>query len=212
MKSQLKWASLAAVSLVLALGASSAVAATGIAASKHNFASGSTNTYKGSSSQICIYCHAPHNTSTSAQLWNRAASGVASYTMYTSSTMGASSAGQPGNVSKLCLSCHDGTVAVDSFMGSAGTAAATTGGMITGGANLGTSLSNDHPIGIEYVTGSAVARGLKDPGSVPAAAALIVSGKVECSSCHDVHNTLGNTALVRVDNAASALCITCHAK
>lgn len=211
MKSQLKWASLAAVSLVLALGASTAMAATGIANSKHNFASGSLNTYKGSSAQICIYCHAPHNTSTSAQLWNRSLAAT-NYTMYTSSTMGASSAGQPGNVSKLCLSCHDGTVAVDSFMGSSGAAALTTGGMITTSANLGTNLNNDHPIGIEYVTASAVSRGLKDPASVATAAALIVGGKVECSSCHDVHNTLGNTALVRVDNTGSALCITCHNK
>ncbi len=210
MKSQLKWASLAAVSLVLALGASSALAVTGIAASKHNFASGSTNTYKGSSAQICIYCHAPHNTSTSAQLWNRTLAAT-TYGMYTSATMGAASTGQPGNVSKLCLSCHDGTIAVDSFMGGPATPGAN-GGAITGGGNLGTNLNNDHPIGIEYVTASAVARGLKDPASVPAAAALVVSGKVECSSCHDVHNTLGNTALVRVSNTASALCLTCHSK
>lgn len=209
MKSQLRWASLTAVSLVLALGASSALALTGIANSKHNFASGSTNTYKGSSDQICIYCHAPHNTRSTAQLWNRADSATASYTLYTSTTLH-NAAAQPAGVSKLCLSCHDGTVAIDSFMGNTAVTPAS-GGAITSAAKLGIDLSNDHPIGVVYDAATFAAAGLKDPAGV-AVAPLVISGKVECSSCHDVHNTLDLPKLVRVNNTGSALCVTCHAK
>jgi len=35
---------------------------------------------------------------------------------------------------------------------------------------------------------------------------------VECSSCHDVHNGTGFGALLKVDNAGSQLCLTCHTK
>jgi hypothetical protein len=41
--------------------------------------------------------------------------------------------------------------------------------------------------------------------------------KMECSSCHDVHNkftvaTLSGRGLVKVGTGGSALCVTCHIK
>lgn len=47
------------------------------------------------------------------------------------------------------------------------------------------------------------------------AALMLVNGKVECTSCHAVHNiyTVGtNHFLVKVDVAGSALCLQCHNK
>ena len=38
------------------------------------------------------------------------------------------------------------------------------------------------------------------------------SDKLECSSCHDVHNADSNPHLLRIDNTGSALCLTCHDK
>ncbi|MDH5534775.1 MAG: cytochrome c3 family protein [Betaproteobacteria bacterium] len=35
---------------------------------------------------------------------------------------------------------------------------------------------------------------------------------VECASCHEPHNGTGNATFLRVSNAASALCTTCHSK
>jgi predicted CXXCH cytochrome family protein len=219
--------SLVAVAAFAALGAQSASAAIGtIVNSKHDFsATGPSATYKGTSTQVCVYCHAPHNGGGTTLLWNHAAS-AATYTLYTkttSSTMDAT-IGQPGAVSKLCLSCHDGTVAVDSFGGATGNKLA------TGVANLGTDLSNDHPIGFAYnaalvtadpglrAVSTAATIGTGNTGTIETKMLFGASGAatVECASCHDVHNSTSGTAveskLLRQTTAGSALCMTCHIK
>jgi predicted CXXCH cytochrome family protein len=159
-----------------------------------------------SGGEICKACHTPHNAKavTGAVLWNHRVS-VATYTTYTSSTMNATM-GQPDGTSKLCLSCHDGTVALEDF------GSVTTGTIkITGTALVGTDLSNDHPVSFTYdaalVTADKGLKAVTDPNVAP----LLFSGKVECASCHDVHGT-GIAKLLRVSNAGSALCLTCHIK
>ena len=194
----------AASALLMFVAAQSAMAA-GIAGTAHDF-SGSFG-----GGQICIACHAPHNTASSSLLWNHTAS-TATYTLYTSTSLDATMA-QPGSVSKLCLSCHDGTVAVDSFGGATGA----TGAMIGAGGNLGTALGDDHPIGFAYDTALASADGGL---TSPVSASLVKTGvnvplyatKMECASCHDVHNAPGVAKLLRIANTNSALCITCHTK
>jgi predicted CXXCH cytochrome family protein len=197
-----------ALTVMLTLGTGSVVNA-GIAGSKHDFSSTGW-----SGGEICIVCHTPHNADTSVAgtpLWNHAVT-ASSYTVYSSSTLNAV-VGQPSGVSKLCLSCHDGTVALDSFGGATGTH------MITGTANLGTNLSNDHPISFTYDTALATADGgLFDPAVKTSGIGgtvshdLLFSGKLECASCHDVHNGLGIANLLRKANTGSALCLTCHNK
>ena len=183
-----------------------------IVGSGHDFTSKSWNT----TSEICIVCHTPHNANTSvadAPLWNHQLSAVASYTMYASGTM-QSVAGQPDGSSKLCLSCHDGTVAMENFGGKTnGT------NVMSGGSVLGTSLSNDHPISITYDAALASADGgLNNPATALSglggtiAANMLVSGKMQCSSCHDVHNSAGIAHLLLKSNSGSALCLTCHKK
>jgi hypothetical protein len=128
-----------------------------------------------SETQICVFCHTPHAaTSGATPLWNRKVAGsgyTQNYVMYDSSTLDAKQVqgalNQPGGSSKLCLSCHDGTIAVGSVnvlngQGSTtpGTQTiATTGGpnMPTGSGattgftrNLGVDLTNDHPISLSY--------------------------------------------------------------
>jgi len=189
-----------------------------IAGSKHDFTSA---TWSGG--RICVACHTPHNSDTSvsvAPLWNHKNS-TATYALYTSTTLKAV-IGQPGGLSKLCLSCHDGTVAVDSFGGATGTT------FITGKPNLGTALNNDHPIGFTYNTTLATANGsLFDPSSKSVtigtgtqsktgtiAATILYGGQMECSSCHDVHNTftVGTSGLLKVSAASSLICMACHNK
>jgi predicted CXXCH cytochrome family protein len=160
------------------------------------------------SNQVCIFCHVPHNATgnTLAPLWSHAAT-VASFTPYASSTLNATVA-QPAGVSKACLSCHDGTVAIDTYGTRTGT------NMITGGALLGTNLSNDHPVSFTYDGALATADGgLATPASASQVVAGIplYSGKLECGSCHNVHDN-ANGSFLRMANTGSALCLKCHTK
>jgi predicted CXXCH cytochrome family protein len=170
------------------------------------------NNYPGVSipgSQVCLPCHTPHNALLFGEenvLWNHAETGE-TFVMYSST------AGQPEGPSKMCLSCHDGVTAIDNYGGTGGT-----GITITGSANLGTDLSNDHPIGIEYPTASPAE--YNDPttfapgiGSGPGVQLVELNGveRVECTSCHEPHNNgLGN--FLRVPIQESYLCLQCHIK
>jgi predicted CXXCH cytochrome family protein len=182
-----------------------------ISGSEHDFSAELWNT----SGEMCIVCHAPHNADVSiadAPLWNHQIT-TQVFTLYTSSTFDGV-AGQPDASSKLCLSCHDGVTAVDNFGGeTAGTE------FITGARNIDVDLSDDHPVSFTYNTALATADGgLKDPATDPSGlggtinADMLIGGKMQCASCHDVHNTAGEAHLLRLSNASSALCLTCHIK
>ncbi len=181
--------------------------AASIVGTKHDL-SAMTNT----GGQVCIACHTPHNAQ-SAQLvplWNHTATST-TFTLYSSVTSKANP-GQPTGYSKACLSCHDGTVALDSFGGKTPAGA----GMITGPSKMGSDLSDDHPFSFTYDAALATAAGgLVTPAStsyVDAAKTVpLFNGKLECSSCHDAHdNTYTN--FLRKSNAGSALCLSCHNK
>ncbi|MEN8247292.1 MAG: cytochrome c3 family protein [Bacteroidota bacterium] len=182
-----------------------------ITGSAHDF-SGETWTVN---TEICIVCHTPHSSNTTvgnAPLWNHEVTSTATFTLYTGGGTMDATTGQPGGSSKLCLSCHDGTVALENFGGTTtGTASVTTG-------DLGTDLSDDHPISFTYNTALATADGeLYNPSTQDSGlgstidADLLFGGSLECGSCHDVHNA-GFAYLLRIDNAGSALCLTCHNK
>lgn len=210
-KSILKVASL---TVLVTLGSQTAARA-GISGTPHDFAN------KGwGSTELCIFCHTPHfaQAVTAAPLWNHKST-TASYTLYSSPTFsGASSQSQPDGTSKLCLSCHDGTVAVDSFgvagvLRSGGVTISSTNTIGGGGTP---SLATDHPISFTYdstLAGSSQS-GLATPNStnwVDAAHTIpLYNGKLQCGSCHEPHNN-ANTKFLRIANTGSALCIKCHA-
>lgn len=162
------------------LGAQAASA--GISTTKHNLGSGGSgsNTFSGTT-EICVFCHTPHGAAAAAgvavPLWNKALPSSATYTTYnslgTSSLDGATVA--VGSVSLACLSCHDGSQAMNVMINAPGSggynsAGAAFGAVATGSATipttsvarLGVDLTNDHPIGIQYAGGP-------KSGSVPAA-------------------------------------------
>jgi predicted CXXCH cytochrome family protein len=206
-----------------------AIRGTGIVNSMHNFSVFWMSNSNGELlDQVCIFCHTPHNsdrTVVEAPLWNHTLS-KASYTPYTSSTMKAIPS-QPNGISKLCLSCHDGTVAIDSY--GTNTPASHIGldqlrvGDFSPEMNLGTDLTGDHPISIVYDTAlSTLNPKLRDPETatiIPGInsatgtikkALLDSSGQIQCTSCHDIHNSQGINKLLKVNNSGSALCLTCH--
>lgn len=217
--------------------ASYAVVATG----PHDLSAGSAlqNTDTAINGQTCVFCHTPHGGATKAPLWNRAGQPAGTtYTKYSSSTMDApqpTDADIIGSVSGACLSCHDGTVAVDNLLNLngaphspsiaftvQGTAKATYGNNGTGANNImtggipfmGTDLSNDHPITIDYSAAG--------PDLRPETACTVQNGtiviplygancNVECGSCHNPHDNT-NTNFLRYSNQNSQLCTTCHLK
>ncbi len=177
---------------------------------KHNLSSSGPGTVKATTeTEVCKFCHTPHNATASKPLWNRSTPGT-SYTLYSSSTLHAS-VGQPDGTSILCLSCHDGTIALGSIVNPSSTisfGSITT--MPTGKTNLSTNLSDDHPISFVYNSALAAAAGqLKAPSAIIAPVALDNNGKMQCTSCHDAHDNTNSKFLVTT-NQGSALCFSCH--
>jgi predicted CXXCH cytochrome family protein len=190
-----------AAALLTAAGSTAALAT--VVGTAHDF---STKGWSGG--RICIVCHTPHGASQNVPLWNHAMTS-ATYALYTSPTMDVT-AGQPGYVSKLCLSCHDGTVAVDSYGGNQGSEYA------TGTALLGTNLADDHPIGIDWKhqtleTSAACQNCHFNDGIQPVLP--FYDGKLECATCHEPHNNgTGGVKFLRKTVAGSQLCLHCHDK
>lgn len=197
MRLNMKWV-LAGVSLVALVGLTAVQARGGVGGTAHDLSGNGWGT-----DQICKPCHTPHNAngSAGAPLWNHTVTS-ATFTLYSSPTLNATM-GQPVGVSKLCLSCHDGTVAMDSFPGGSNSHT------MTGDAMLGTNLSNDHPISFDYNAALvALDPGLKDPATT---GLPLYNGKLECATCHDVHNNTLDPFL-RSTVVGSALCLKCHNK
>ena len=204
----------------------------------HDF-SADSGSVKGGSNSICGYCHSIHIPAAEAldntPLWNRA-SHDATYGTYASPTMTATvtDVGADNNYSRLCLNCHDGTTALfaqNSYM--PGKRPRTTTGYtwdttatIPAEFNFGTggewALSHTHPVNFTYdaalVTADAPGgTGLFTPVSSSLAysggtgmALRLFGGKMQCSTCHNVHMHSGIGTFM--SSTGGALCIACHKK
>lgn len=196
----------------------------GLLGSKHDFTNASWQAVSDTNDRVCGPCHTPHGSRAGMSdipLWSHDTTQVAAFTLYSSNTLNVTP-GQPTGVSKMCLSCHDGTISLNAHIGGEGSGDAI--GAVNGGAALvGTVLDNDHPI--SFVYGSAVDGGIHDPTStasgMPAGGDieddLLFGGAtgtrtMECGSCHDVHNASNQPFLLQKDNTNSELCLTCHNK
>ena len=154
----------------------------------------------------CVFCHTPHNAVTTRALWNRELPTVA-YELYESSTLGVELR-QPTGATRLCLSCHDGTLA----LGAMRTHPDPDLGPLTGPSVLGTDLSDDHPV--SFVYDSQVAARLPElvhPSALTGPVKLDSTEQMQCTTCHDPHEERYPHFLV-TDTAYSQLCISCHQK
>lgn len=292
---RMRWGAVTAGWMAAALLTLSGPVSAGIADTRHNLGSGTNaigvRNQVTDSAEICVFCHTPHGGDTAAPvpLWNKrlgvggAPAGGGTYVTYSSlNTPSLDGTEAPvGSVSMACLSCHDGTQAMDNMINAPGSGGVLADGGGAGGrannwagprvnaagvmqndtatgfiSNLGTDLSNDHPIGIQYCGGGLTGAGAVVSGTCadldfrqPQTQVINgnqvfwvdtgVSGKqrtdlplyagrgtatgplVECASCHDPHvsdNQL-NTGLpnsgatfLRISNANSAVCTSCHVK
>ena len=186
------------------------VSAQSIINTKHNLSSNGPGTIKATGeTEVCIFCHTPHKSTTAGPLWNKNAS-TATYTLYSSSTLKAVP-GQPDGSSILCLSCHDGTIALGNIANPntyVSFGAITT--MPAGKSNLTTNLSDDHPISFTYNPALATANGkILAPNNIIAPVSLDRASEMQCTSCHDAHDNTNPKFLVTT-NEGSALCFSCH--
>ncbi|MHC4282339.1 MAG: cytochrome c3 family protein [Planctomycetota bacterium] len=152
----------------------------------------------------CDFCHTPHESLPRTPAWSHKLSDAV-YTIYQSSSLEAK-VGQPTGPSKMCLSCHDGTVALTHTKkgGAAGVY------ITPGSVNLGTDLSDDHPISFIY----SVALSIEDPQirpplTLPEQLKLDKSNELQCTTCHNAHDNSHGKFLV-MSNARSQMCTSCH--
>jgi predicted CXXCH cytochrome family protein len=199
----------------------------GVRETKHNFSSPaySPNAYFLGTRQVCVFCHTPHNGNiATAPLWNHEDNPAQTYDIYDSPTLDMNIS-QPHEGSLICLSCHDGTIAINSLNNVPGPQGAgtygTPGGSALDGAGrltsasdafVGTDLDDDHPVGITYdaTKDNDFHAKTGDPALYPDK--LLQDGiYVECSSCHDPHDDTNGNFLVE-PNDNSNLCLRCHNK
>ena len=232
-----------------ALLASSAVIRAGVIDSPHDFSDETWNKKASDQHTVCSVCHTPHHADPVAgPLWNHTMS-PGGFTMYNNSTAPAANLqsapdSSPAASSLACLSCHDGTVAVNSYGGTVQGGGPVT---VTNRANLTKDLSHSHPISLTYDVNlttldkwlynpdtKTVARPVSGGGAFVSGNDMTINGfllggnhRLECRSCHDVHNQEGskysagpgglNPKLVKLvgtdasDNG-SLLCRACHNK
>jgi len=230
-------------------------------ASPHNLSISGTGDDHGadpvSASQICNYCHKPYQSSKALYqppLWNHTLSSKASYGVYSSPTfdavgtdiadLGGATLGS-ATVSNLCLSCHDGTVAINSVYSGVrihnpdGTSTSIT--LLDAGAGTGvavfaghglTDLNRLHPINFTYDAAlAAKVASLVTPtigGGGPGGGMYVVAAvgtggylplfpgpggvgsKMQCATCHDVHDDTTNSPFLRDTRTGSQLCLDCH--
>lgn len=237
---------------LLTLSAKAGILGIAGSGSPHDFSSQSWNVQPSDPATVCSACHIPHHADSSViPLWSHAST-VSSFTMYNTAnvtglgdnatSLQAAIDSQPAGPSKACLSCHDGTVAINTYGGTTHGVGTT----VTNSANLGTDLTHSHPISLTYspaIVGPGVNQDkwLFDPNTTPVLTPVsgtfipgndmtingfLLNGRnrLECTSCHDVHNQEGtpfdvvnNPKLVKIvgvdaNGKGSLLCRSCHNK
>jgi len=189
----------------------------------------------------CVYCHIPPDregqdsaTKGAIKGWNRNLPATNTYDLYDSRTLD-NKVRIPSPISLLCLSCHDGTMAVDMTVfrpnGWRNSEDAAIHLRINGANDLmscgkchngkvahsiaikhiGQDLTNDHPISMTYAGITHKDPDFRQPDGPYGFdnGVKLYDNRVECATCHNVHNP-DITLLLR--EPADKLCETCHIK
>lgn len=171
--------------------------------------------------EICVTCHVPHRPLVNVPLWNHSMS-TYTYTLYNQNADYASGngaaydsspSGLANSKSRMCMSCHDGSVAVASSVKILSTSNNwilwDNGAAVTGPGTNNPGLKGSHPVAVTYATVQTA-----HPADYVAAGSLtdvrLDAGKVQCGTCHNAHNKFDK--MLVASNAGSALCLKCHIK
>lgn len=199
----------------------------GVAATPHNLSvSGPGEVKAVSETEICKFCHVPHSAVVTEPLWGHALSKVPRYEV----PVVRRSAGvvepvpQPDGASRLCLSCHDGTVALGD-LGRAGRQVTMAGAQRVDRSRrgfIGTDLSGSHPVSFAMSEARISRRdaagdmGAKAPSLVKAEGTvkLDAAGKMQCTTCHDAHSdryyVAGRVPRFWIRPTVTEVCLACH--
>jgi len=150
------------------------------------------------SRDLCVACHSPHVMALASLPHNRWPPTTQPLRAYQTTGV------ELDRASLLCVSCHDGVIAPDVYTSAHATQFADQAGILSSG----TRGFGSHPIGIAYPTADPK---FNSAASVLAGGAIkLPDGRIQCTSCHDPHNTRGFRRMLVTSNARSRLCLTCH--
>lgn len=203
---------------ILLLATAGPPAGAGIAGSKHDLSSSGGGEIKSDISFSCYFCHSVHTPEEGAggggglPMWNKNLSTLGPYAVYSSSSLDTFPSSAPAGASLACLSCHDGTVAVNVIRSGVLGTMTPTDRLAGRTSDLTTDLANDHPVSLTY--SNAADAGLRTLAEVLGAGVKLYGpgeDQVECGSCHDAHNPT-HPPFLRKANTRSQLCLSCHAK
>jgi predicted CXXCH cytochrome family protein len=202
----------AAGALALAAARGAAQNATTIVDTKHNLSQFGPGTFRAlGETRICVFCHTPHNAAAASPLWNKGLE-PQTYQVYASPTLKVAqklgTVPQPSGPTKLCLSCHDGTIALGAVLNPvSGIAMAGPGRLLPNGlSSFGLDLRGHHPVSFAYHD---ALPNVELAPSPPAGLVFGATDQVHCTTCHDPHSDRYGKFLLK-DNSHSALCTTCH--
>lgn len=186
--------------------------------SRHNLSASSQGDIKSSTeTRVCIFCHSSHDASPEGPLWNHETTAPGKFKTYDRSTLSAQP-NQPNGSTKLCLSCHDGTIAVGALKGLAEPIQMQSVGSegeipLQRASHIGTDLSGTHPVSISFNQSSALSTThLRWPPVDPDGdVGVDANGQVQCTSCHDPHDDSKSEKYPFWNKATySEVCEVCH--
>ncbi len=216
--------------VVAAVGVSFTASMATIVGSKHDL-SNTANKIRAANpadvnNEVCVFCHTPHGSNQSfvgAPLWNKAIDTTITYQVYGGGqTTGGTTVDQPGDVSRACLSCHDGVNAINSIINLPGSGgwnangnliaftvdnggttipAGTAATMPAGITQIGTDLRNDHPVGVIYRGDDADPPASLLPTNTPLPSGFVIAGDKDGNP----GPTIGD--LLRANKIE---CVSCH--
>ncbi len=164
----------------------------GLVGSKHDF-----RRLNAEVRDLCLPCHTPHLAVAPVPRLDRRPTTTQPLRPYTRFDI------ELSGWSLLCLGCHDGVTATDVY--TASHAVTVTEPLRRTG--LGARGLRSHPVGVKYPR----PRPDYHPAAAVEASGLhLPDGRIQCTTCHDAHNTRDFDGFLWISNQRSALCLTCH--
>ena len=164
----------------------------GLMGSKHDFTQDDKN-----GGDLCSPCHTPHLEAAPPPRLDRRAKAAQPLRPYQGIAV------ELNGWSLLCLGCHDGTTAPGIYS----SAHALTVSSRPDDSKLGSAGLRSHPVGIKYPPPS---EDYHPRAAVEAAGLRLPNGRLQCTSCHDPHNTRRHAGMLQISNHRSGMCLTCH--